>query len=232
MLSGLFNSDDAVIGEAVGMILSPFPGVNAAQFYVNAVDTTTNGLDVVVDYVYRTASAGSIGATASANFTRTEVDAVNVPESVQDNFDVTGPTARTAPTRSGTSSSAVTARTGSRTCCRGSRARSRSATTTAASRPGCAPTSSAAPAFAAPSPTPRGTSLDESFGSEVTLDADIGVRIGGGLRLSVGGNNILNNFPDEQQREDNRYFGTFLYSPTTPYGIEGGFYYLKLQYQM
>ncbi len=232
VLSGLFNSDDAVIGEAVGTILADFPGVNAAQFYVNAVDTTTNGVDVVVDYVHRTNTAGSFGATASANFTDTKVDVVNVPDSVQEMFDVTGPEGEDGtevvrnlflgrdgenrledllPRIKGTLSLThdyARFSTGLRANFFG-RTRFRSAFTDA-----------------------NGNFLDESFGSEVTLDADIGVRIGGGLRLSVGGNNILNNFPDEQQREDNRYFGTFLYGPTTPYGIEGGFYYVKLQYQM
>lgn len=46
----------------------------------------------------------------------------------------------------------------------------------------------------------------------------------------VGGNNLFNNFPDQMRREGNRYFGSFLYGPTTPYGIEGGFYYTKLEY--
>jgi iron complex outermembrane receptor protein len=80
-----------------------------------------------------------------------------------------------------------------------------------------------------------GEPLDESFGAEVTLDVDLGYRIGG-LWWSVGANNLLNNFPDEIRREDNRYFESFRYSPAgnaagAPYGIEGGFYYVRAEYR-
>jgi iron complex outermembrane recepter protein len=229
VLGGFFTEDDETIGGTVAEILEEFPGVDAAQFYVNAVDTTTNGLDVVVDYTYRT-TTGSISATASANFTKTEVDAVHVPNSVQDAFDVTGPGGEDGrervaeiflgrdgenrledllPRRKGTLglgydwkwlSSGVRANYFGPTVFR-------SAFTDA-----------------------NGDFLDERFGSEFTFDVDLGFRIGEGLRFGIGGNNVLNNFPDEQKRPDNRYFGTFLYGPTTPYGIEGAFYYVRMQY--
>src|SRR5262249_28465292 len=50
VLTSLFQTGDAVVGGAVTDILSQFAGVGAAQFFVNAVDTTTDGLDLVVDY--------------------------------------------------------------------------------------------------------------------------------------------------------------------------------------
>jgi hypothetical protein len=48
---------------------------------------------------------------------------------------------------------------------------------------------------------------------------------------------VFNNFPDENRNEDNRYFGTFLYgSPAsglvTPFGIEGAFYYVRVDYTL
>ena len=89
VLSGLFDEGDETIGATVASLLEPFAGVDAAQFFVNAVDTTTNGVDVVADYTYRLPTA-TFTATASANFTKTEVDEVKVPDSVQERFDTAG----------------------------------------------------------------------------------------------------------------------------------------------
>src|SRR5690606_30380496 len=75
VFTGLFSTDDEAIGAPVAEVLDAFPGVGAAQFYVNAVDTTTNGVDVVLDYVHRI-PGGSLKATAAANITRTSVDDV------------------------------------------------------------------------------------------------------------------------------------------------------------
>ena len=207
-------------------ILDEFPGVDAAQFYINAVDTTTNGLDLVVDYTYRIPQ-GSVSATASANFTKTTVDAVRVPESVQERFDVVGEngedgreTVRTLflgrdgenrledllPRRKGTLGLA-----------------GRYDNLSAGLRANYFGPIVFRNAFDLEG------GLDERYGSEVTFDVDFGVRFGD-LRLGVGGNNVLNNFPDERQAEGNRNFDSFLYGPVTPYGIEGGFYYVRVDY--
>ena len=85
VLSAVFGTDDPVLGPGVSSILSGFPGVTGAQFFVNAVDTTTNGVDVVVDYSIHLPK-GSLKATAAANFTRTTVDEVKVPQSMQEKF--------------------------------------------------------------------------------------------------------------------------------------------------
>jgi hypothetical protein len=80
-----------------------------------------------------------------------------------------------------------------------------------------------------------GEFLDESFGDEVTFDADVGYRVGG-LWWSIGANNVFNNFPDEVQRPENRYFNSFIYSPAgnnagAPYGMDGAFYYVRAEYK-
>lgn len=56
---------------AITAILQPF-GVSAARFFINGVDTTTKGIDVVARY--RTdLGAGRLDVTAAANFNQTEV---------------------------------------------------------------------------------------------------------------------------------------------------------------
>lgn len=229
VLSGLFNTNDPVIREPVTMILDDFPGVGAAQFFVNAVDTTTNGVDVVLDYSHRL-TRGSIKATAAANFSKTTVDAVRVPASMQERFNsVPGGADRVGelflgrygrnrledllPRQKGTLG------------VRGDRG----------AWSGGVRANLFGPTVYRSDTEVDGVFLDEEFGAEVTFDVDVGYRIGQ-LWLSVGGNNVFNNFPDELQHEDNRHFDSFLYSPASvpagaPFGVEGAFYYVRAGYR-
>lgn len=226
VLSGQFNVGDEVVGDAVAAILNPFPGVSAAQFFVNAVDTTTDGVDVVADYSYRL-PRGTLKATAAANFTRTTVDAVHVPESMQARFSGTpggadqvaalflGRYGRNAlesllPRQKGT----LALRWDSGNWSAGVRGN-----------------------YFGPTEfhSDGGMELDESFGAKAVFDVDLGYRIGG-ISFSVGANNVFNTFPDQVKQPDNRYNESFLYSPASnaagaPFGIAGGFYYLRVDYQ-
>jgi iron complex outermembrane receptor protein len=230
VLSALFSVDDTTdmnkFGDAVAAILQPFPGVSAAQFFVNAVDTTTDGADVVLDYSYRLPQ-GTVKATAAANFTRTTVDEVRVPQSMQERFSsVMGGADRVKelflgrygknlledllPHRKAT----LGLRWDSAAWLAGVRA-----------------------SYFGPSKyhSDSGPELDESYGSKVIFDADVGYRFRG-LTFIVGASNLLNTFPDEMKHEDNRYNDSFLYSPAsvpagTPFGTDGGFYYLRVEYQ-
>jgi len=50
------------------------------------------------------------------------------------------------------------------------------------------------------------------------------------VRLAVGGSNIFNTLPDQQTKATNISFGRFIYSRrVTQFGINGGFYYARLQ---
>jgi iron complex outermembrane recepter protein len=231
VLSGLFATNDAVIGDAVAAIVDEFPGVASAQFFVNAVDSTTNGVDVVIDYTHRL-SRGSLKATAAANYTKSTVDDVRVPDSMAAKFSsVPGGSARVGEIFLG----------------RYGKNRIEdllpSAKGTLGLRYDYAGWSAGARAnyfgpteYHSDSDTDGdGVFLDESFGAKVTLDVDIGYRFGS-LWLSVGANNVLNTFPDEVQRPGNRLDDSFLYTPAAftagaPYGIEGGFYYIRAQYR-
>ncbi len=83
VLTSRFTSSDPTVAE----ILKPFEkaGVSQAQFFANAVDTKTKGLDIVAAYNAR-AGEGKLTFTASANFTDTEVDTTNVPQQMANIF--------------------------------------------------------------------------------------------------------------------------------------------------
>jgi iron complex outermembrane recepter protein len=229
VLSGLFSNEDGTIGMPISTVLEPFPGVGAVQFFINAVDTTTDGVDVVLDYTYRLAK-GSLKATAAAAFTNTSVDAVHLPASMQDKFESTpgGPDRVSEiflgrygrnrledvlPRQKGT----LGLRYDFDIWSAGVRG------------------NYFGPTVYRSDTEIDGEFLDEKYGAKVTFDVDVGVRIGR-ISASIGANNVLNTFPDEQKLEDNRFNDSFLYSPASvpagaPYGINGGFYYVRAEYR-
>ena len=74
------SSDPIVKGAAqlVKGLLVNYPDVNAAQFFVNAIDTRTRGVDIVLAYRNRVGS-GNLNLSLSGNFTHTDVMDVHVP---------------------------------------------------------------------------------------------------------------------------------------------------------
>jgi len=58
-----------------------FPGVGGGRFFINGVDTTTKGVDVVANYPFALGAAGKIDVTLAGNYTDTEV--TKVPATAQ-----------------------------------------------------------------------------------------------------------------------------------------------------
>ncbi len=78
--ASLSSTNTTVAGAAklVKGLLVNYPDVNAAQFFANAIDTKTQGLDVVLAYRNRV-GPGTLNLSLSGNFTHTEVTDVHVP---------------------------------------------------------------------------------------------------------------------------------------------------------
>ena len=66
-------------------------------------------------------------------------------------------------------------------------------------------------------------------GSEITVDAEIGLRIGNSLSFTLGAQNIFDEVPD-----DNPWAGIVgaQYPVTSPMGFNGGFWYLRAQWTL
>ncbi len=71
VVSGQFQSETDPAGP-IRSILQPF-GVNAAQFFSNAIDTETVGADLVVAWFDQIGREGSLHLTGAANWNRTRV---------------------------------------------------------------------------------------------------------------------------------------------------------------
>jgi iron complex outermembrane receptor protein len=219
VITSQFAASDPTIGARVTQLLAPFSSQNVtgAQFFANAVDTRTTGLDLVVAYA-QPLGAGTLNLTASANLTKTEVVRVNVPQAMADTF--AGGNLDTVrirllnredrnrledalPRQKG----AVSARYAS----------GRFSSLVRASYYGDI-------VYRAPS-----ASNDETFGAKTLVDIDLGYEVAGGIRLGIGANNVFNTFPDKQKVAGNIDNGRFIYSRrVTQFGMNGGFYYARL----
>jgi len=74
---------------------------------------------------------------------------------------------------------------------------------------------------------PTTPSLDAVISPKIILDAEVGVDLTKGFKLTVGANNLLNKYPEKlvPALQGN---GFSLYNQYSPFGVSGGFYYARL----
>ncbi len=216
VLTSLFANSDPIVAQ----ILEPFSreGVSQAQFFANAVDTKTQGVDLVVSYA-TTVGLGTLDLSGSVNFTDTKVERINVPAELAQIF-------------AGGDLEAVRSRLFNRE--EGNRLETalprEKLNLSARFTQGPLSLYGAAAFFGEIEFRPTNPDLDEDFGAKTIFDADVSYQIFPGVRLSVGGNNVFNTFPDEHEKDANIDRGRFPFSRrVTQYGSNGGFYYGRLR---
>ncbi len=82
VLTGLFDQTDNVIGQ----ILTDL-NVGAAQFFTNAADTKTNGVDIIATYGHRI-GAGRLNTTFAANFNHMKLDQIKTTAALAGKEDI------------------------------------------------------------------------------------------------------------------------------------------------
>ena len=75
--------------------------------------------------------------------------------------------------------------------------------------------------------SPGDASDQYSYGEAVLVDLETRFSFGDRYTLTIGGENIFDEFPDEEQDPTSQFLGVN-YALTSPYGFNGGFYYLRL----
>jgi iron complex outermembrane recepter protein len=83
VLTGAFEDDDDVIGEDLQAL-----NVGAAQFFTNAVDTRTRGLDVILNYNHRFGTNSRLNLSLAGNFNDMEITGINTTQRLRAKEDI------------------------------------------------------------------------------------------------------------------------------------------------
>ncbi|MDB5475782.1 MAG: TonB-dependent receptor [Phenylobacterium sp.] len=183
-------------------------GLNPQQavfFYANAADTTTRGVDFVGDYRSDFGEWGEVHWTVSANYNENKFDRIippafgfNLIDRVRQGDFTVG-----QPKDKEIFSADYT--------------RGRFEATVRITRYGKLIQRSTNPL------------LDETISPAGLADVDLSYQVTPKLRVAIGANNITNVYPDVVQPANRGGANPFTYfNQYSPYGIAGGFYYLKL----
>ena len=196
-------------GSAIKAILvaNGVPNVDSAQFFTNAIDTRTRGVDVVGEYTLRTGSLGNLRLNAAWSYFDTKIlnvvanpaqlSALNVVlfgRQVQRDLLVAVPKSKVV--LSGNWELGKF-----RLLLRGTRfGRYTESSSVAAS--------------------------DRTFGAKWVADAEAEVAISQKVSLAVGANNLFDAYPDRNglvAADGSGAYGSF-----APFGLSGGFYYARV----
>ncbi len=207
ILSGIFRPE--ATGGPIATALSPF-GIGGAQFFSNAIDTITEGLDIVSSYQHNMGS-GYLNLSAAAHWNRTKIDGrVASPSGL--NSDTLYNRVEQVRLEKGQPRQTIviglnydwqqfsftlrTNRYGPIT------------STESASDP----------------------SRDQKFSAKWVTDLMLSYRPSKQFTLSLGADNIFDSKPEKNKKGEN-FNGIFPYNRrSTPFGYNGGFYYARAKY--
>jgi iron complex outermembrane receptor protein len=79
VISGQYQAGDPTLGDALNNLLAA-QGIQYAQFFANAVNTTNMGIDIVLDYSKRWAGNQHFKATLAGNFQKVDINKINIPK--------------------------------------------------------------------------------------------------------------------------------------------------------
>ena len=197
VLTGTFGSSPG-IADLLARV-----GAQNAQLFANGADTETIGLDVVATYRLRT-GVGNIELSAAGNYNDTDIEALNVPPALDDQAD----------TFFGRQQKGLLTESNPRT------------KLTLSADYGVGPLSLFLRTVRFGEFTRAGFAENQLHSAEWVLDATVSYEVIDGATLSVGANNLLNNYPDKQVVA-NSYLGVFEYAPVQQ-GFNGAFYFARL----
>jgi len=227
--------DRIVISGAIGMGLDAAldaalasANADAAQFFLNAADTTTTGVDLVVDWGRALDSGGDLGVSFAANFTDTDIDRV-VPPSALSTIPGIQDLVFTSQDRSILTEWQPKSRMNLTT----DYARNNWFFKLAFNRYGSYTVE-------------EGNGDRQKFGDKILVDTQFSFETDGGLTFKIGGNNIFDQMPDRNLIGQSRAGtivdgngdtvvdtpGVFTYSRrSAPFGFNGAYWYAGFDYK-
>ena len=209
--SGDFTGDAAASALALSGLLPPTCSAGgcsvSAQFFTNGVSTRTRGVDITADYLTRLAQYGRINWVASANIN--DVELTRIDPTVNFTPDVLSELTRDSPK--------------TKIILQGTWTWDRFSFMGRATRYGEVDEVLA-----------DGNSGNFPYTSNRNKpawigDVEIGYDIFQGLKLTVGADNFTDKYA-YHTTAGSRYHNAVIYIPSSPYGIDGGLYYARLNY--
>ena len=209
--SGSFTGDAAASALALSGLLPPTCSAGgcsvSAQYFTNGVNTRTRGVDITWDYLTRLGQYGRINWIASANIN--DVELTRVDPTVNFTPDVLSELTRDSPK--------------TKIILQGTYSLDRFSFMGRVTRYGEVDEVLA-----------DGNSGNFPYTSNRNKpawigDVEIGYNLLEGLKLTVGADNFTDKYA-YHTTPGSRYHNAVLYIPSSPYGINGGFYYARLNY--
>ncbi|KAF1711127.1 TonB-dependent receptor [Pseudoxanthomonas kalamensis DSM 18571] len=188
-----------------------FPSVGGGRYFTNAIDTTTDGIDIVGTYNWKLANS-SIDLTAGYNYNKTTIDRVAGNPAALEAIDPTAE--RFSRVEIGRFEKGAPR---DKLSLGGTWHLASFDVSASATRYG---------EFTSFSSNPDN---DQTFGAEWTLDLAATYRING-WEFTLGGDNVLNEYPDELIYATSNN-GQFPYSGSSPFGFNGAFMYANIGYK-
>jgi len=200
-------------GDAVRRLLESqgIFGITGGRYFTNAIDTRTRGIDVVGSYRWNLA-ASSVDLTAGYNHTRTEITRIapNPDALSQNGLDLE----RIDRVEIGRIEDGFPR---NKLLLSGTWNTDDWAFALATTRYGSVRT------------TPNNPALDQTYDAKWLLDVSATFKPGENWALTLGADNVLNEYPDENSF-GNSTSGQFPYSNLSPFGFGGAFAYAKVAY--
>ncbi|TAG46226.1 MAG: TonB-dependent receptor [Betaproteobacteria bacterium] len=190
-------------------------GVTDVNFFTNAVDTTTRGADLIVNY--NTAlSGGNLRLTAASSWAKTTIRNIKARPAALTALgidrDLVGlEEQNTLTTASPSTRHVLTANWSNERFSALARVTLHGKTTRVFDFGG-------------------GFTPTQTYGAKTQLDLEGEYKFNKRLSVAIGGNNITDQYPT-RSIDDISYFGNLPYDVLSPIGFNGAFYYARLQYK-
>lgn len=193
-------------GSAIKAILlaNGVSGVDSAQFFTNAIDTRTRGIDAVAEYTLKTAGIGSFRLSAAYSYNKTRIlHVIDNPSQLSSlNVVLFGRQAQR---------DLVLATPRDKLVLTDDWSLGRLHALARVTRYGKYTESS------------NVATGDRTFGGKWVTDLDVGYDISDHVTISAGANNLFDVYPDKKGVV--AYDGSGAYGSFAPFGLSGGFYY-------
>ncbi len=183
-----------------GLGVTDASGLNSAAYFTNAFDTTTQGFDVVASKHFRMGE-WSFDLSGSVNYTKTDLDRIRVPIAVdrERRNEINSFYPKWRGTLSGTVGYDRWSALG-RLNYYGKYADYVNAVSA--------------------------TSFDQFFGASMIVDVEVRYEVTDDINLAAGANNLFGKYPGKEKLIGLRNAG-FIYTQNSPYGSNGGFWYVR-----